>query len=111
MYVYTYIRRLNKSQEDKTAPGIPVQSSKLTKHKKKQRLNKPFTIAQLAATSAAKQHVSTTAAKHRSCYHYKDDDDYTLPFLHKTDDIIHNSHCVVKEIASEKGKQSRYMIL
>ena len=97
---------MNKSQEDKTAPGIPVQSSKLTKHKK----NKPFTIAQLAATSAAKQHVSTTAAKHRSHYHYKDDDDYTLPFLHKTDDVIHNSHSVVKEIESEKGKQSRYMI-
>ena len=105
-----YVHRLRKTQDNAVAQGVPAQSSKLTKHKMKQRLNKPFTIAQLAATTAAKQHVST-AAQHRSHDHYKDDDDYALPFLHKTDDVIHNRHSAVKGILSEKGKQQNTYVI
>lgn len=64
----------------------------------------PFTIAQLAATLSAKQHVSTAAQRRSHDQYQDDDDDYTFPFLHKTDDIIHNNHPAV---ISEKGEHTK----
>ena len=74
------------------------------KHKRKRQLNKSSTLAKLASTSVAKQQQVNDVPTERSHDYHHGDDDRTLLFPDKGDDIVLTNCSAVEDIVSEKGK-------
>ena len=105
MLIYT-IHRLHATEDDVTC-DTPVHDrpSRSMKHKRRRQL-KSFTIAKFASTSVAKQQQVNDVPTERSPDYHHGDDDRTLLFPDKGDDIVLSNHSAVEDVVSEKGKFS-----